>query len=64
MANYSHNRPHLYVSKTYKCPATMKGVRVPPECLEHIAKEMRSGGFKTFSEYIRSLIYRDMEPKK
>lgn len=61
MSNYSHERPHLYISKAYKCPATVKGVRVPPECFEHIAKAMAERGFKTFSEYIRFLIYRDME---
>ena len=61
MANYTHKREHRYLSKVYKCPANLKAVRVPPECLAFIAHEMERKEIKTFSDFIRSLVYAEME---
>lgn len=59
--NRTRTRPHLYISKTYKCPASVKAVRLPPECLDFIAQDI---GTLSFSAYIRALIYAEMERKK
>lgn len=56
MANHTHYRPHRYISTTYKCPATQKAVRLPPEQLIFIAIDMKRRGIRTFSEYIRTII--------
>lgn len=61
MANYTHRRDHRYLSRVYKCPSTAKAVRVPAECMAFIEAEMQRRGSKNFSDFIRSLVYAEME---
>lgn len=64
MPNYTRNRDYRYISVEYKCPAYLKAVRLPPEQLAFIARDMQTRQISKFSAYIRALISEEMERKQ